>query len=63
MTDQPRRWLRAHRLHIALAALVFYLLAIPFTIVVFPDNNIWLALLVICASAVQALLSIADLLD
>lgn len=54
--------LRAHRLHIAATALVLYLLAIPATIFVFPNDSIWLALLIINASAVQSVLTIADLL-
>ena len=57
------RWLRTHRLHIASAAAMFYAAAIPITIIVFPDNSLWLGLLVICASLVQSLLSIADLLE
>lgn len=57
------RWVRRSRLHIAMSALVFYLAAVPVTVVVFPDNSLWLALLVIAASAVQSLLSVADLLD
>lgn len=56
-------WIRGHRLHIAVAALGFYVAAIPVTVAVFPDNNMWLALLIIAAAAVQALLQIADLME
>ena len=57
------RQIRRHRLGIAASALAFYAVAVPVTFLVFPDNNIWLAMLIICASAAQALLSIADLME
>jgi hypothetical protein len=51
-----------YRMTWAIATLVLYLVAVPATIAVFPDNSLWLALLVLFSGATATLATIADLL-
>jgi hypothetical protein len=42
---------------------LIYLAAVPFTIIIFPENNVWIAILVIFAGLTDALNSLADRMD
>lgn len=52
------RW----RMEWAIVTVILYLLAIPFTFWIFPDNNLWLALLVLFSGFTASLTTLADLL-
>lgn len=42
--------------------LALYILAIPFTIIVFPENSMWLGLLVLFSGFTASLTTLGDLL-
>lgn len=42
--------------------LLLYVAAVPFTIIIFPDNNMWLGLLVLFSGFTASLTTLGDLL-
>jgi hypothetical protein len=54
--------IRRYRLAWAWGTLLLYLGAIPFTLIVFPSNSLWLALLVLFSGFTASLTTLADLL-
>lgn len=46
----------------AVVTLVLYVAAVPFTIVVFPENSLWLGLLVLFSGFTASLVTLGDLL-
>ena len=64
--ETKRRLARAvvkWRVEYSIAALVLYLAAIPVTIVVFPDSNLWIALLILFPPIVAQVKDIGDTLN
>jgi hypothetical protein len=53
-----KRW----RLAWAVITLLLYVAAVPFTLIVFPDNNLWLGLLILFSGFTASLVTLADLL-
>lgn len=47
----------------AVFTVVCYLLAIPITFYIFPDNNVWIALLIVFAGLTDALNTLGDRMD
>jgi len=56
------RLLVRYRLAWAWITLVLYVVAVPFTVVVFPANSMWLALIVLFSGFTASLTTLADLL-
>lgn len=56
------RWIKKYRLIWAWTTLALYVVAVPFSIIVFPSNSLWLALLVLFSGFTAALTTLADLL-
>lgn len=56
------RLVKKYRVGWAWATLGLYVLAIPVTLIVFPDNNRWLALLVLFSGLTATLATLADML-
>lgn len=56
------RLLIRYRLAWAWITLVLYVVAVPFTIIVFPANSMWLALIVLFSGFTASLTTLADLL-
>ena len=53
-----KRW----RLAWAIITLLLYVAAVPFTIIVFPENSLWLGLLVLFSGFTASLVTLGDLL-
>lgn len=53
-----RRW----RLFWAWVTLGLYVAAVPFTVIVFPNNSLWLALLILFSGFTASLTTVGDLL-
>lgn len=53
---------REYRLEWAIATVFLYLVAIPITFIVFPDNNLWLALLVLFGGFTASVTTLGDML-
>lgn len=56
------RVITRYRLFWAWATLLLYVGAVPFTIIVFPANSLWLGLLVLFSGFTASLATLADLL-
>jgi hypothetical protein len=56
------RFIQKYRIAWAWITLVLYIAAIPFTIIIFPDNNMWLALIVLFTGFTASLTTLGDLL-
>lgn len=54
------RFVKQWRTEWAVITVVIYLLAVPVTVVIFPANSLWLALLVTFGGLCDALNSLAD---
>lgn len=54
--------LKRYRVAWALITLLLYVAAVPFTIVVFPENSLWLGLLILFSGFTASLTTLADLL-
>lgn len=54
--------IKQYRLGWAWMTLALYVVALPFTIIVFPDNSLWLGLLVLFSGFTATLTTLADLL-
>lgn len=58
------RFVARWRTEYAVATLLLYVLVVlPLTIMIFPDNNIWLALLIVVGMILDALGDVADQLQ
>jgi hypothetical protein len=62
MRREIARLIRRYRLAWAIVTVLLYVAAVPFTIVVFPDNNMWLGLLVLFSGFTASMTTLADLL-
>jgi hypothetical protein len=51
-----------YRLTWAWLTLIVYIIAVPFTIIVFPANSLWLGLLILFSGFTASLTTLADLL-
>lgn len=56
------RFIQKYRIAWAWITLVLYIAAIPFTIIIFPDNNMWLGLLILFTGLTASLTTLGDLL-
>lgn len=56
------RWIRRYRIHWAVVTVLLYVVATPISIVIFPDSNLWLALLVLFSGLTASLTTLADLI-
>jgi hypothetical protein len=56
------RFIQKYRIAWAWITLVLYIAAIPFTIIIFPDNNMWLALIELFTAFTASLTTLGDLL-
>mgnify|MGYP006198823451 CR=1 FL=1 len=56
------RLVREYRMEWAVATVLLYVLAIPFTLWIFPDNNIWLAMLVLFSGFTASVTTLGDML-
>ncbi len=56
------RFIQKYRIAWAWITLILYIAAIPFTIIIFPDNNMWLALIVLFTGFTASLTTLGDLL-
>jgi len=54
--------IKKYRVGWAWLTLLLYVIAVPFTIIVFPENNMWLGLLVLFSGFTASLATLADLL-
>jgi hypothetical protein len=55
-------FIKKHRLAFAWVTLWLYVGAVPMTIIIFPNNSLWLGLLVLFAGFTATLMSLGDLL-
>lgn len=53
---------REYRMEWAVATVVLYLAAIPFTLIVFPDSNLWLGLLILFTGFTASVSTLGDML-
>lgn len=56
------RFIQKYRVAWAWITLLLYVAAIPFTIIVFPENSMWLALIVLFTGLTASLTTLGDLL-
>ena len=56
------RFIQKYRIAWAWITLLLYVAAIPFTIIIFPDNNMWLGLLILFTGITASLTTLGDLL-
>jgi hypothetical protein len=56
------RLIRRYRIQWAVITVVLYVVAVPVSIIIFPDNNIWLAMLVLFSGFTASLTTLADLI-
>lgn len=56
------RFVKKWRMEFAVVTVLLYLVAVPFTFLVFPDSNIWIALLILFSGLTGSLATLADLL-
>jgi len=50
------------RMEFAVLTLVLYIVAIPVTVIIFPANSLWLALLILFSGVTTTLTTLGDLL-
>lgn len=55
-------FIKKYRLAWAWITLLLYVLAVPFTIIIFPDNNMWLGLLILFTGFTASIVTLGDLL-
>jgi hypothetical protein len=55
-------FIKKYRMAWAWVTLALYVAAIPFTLIVFPDNNMWLGVLVLFTGFTASLTTLGDLL-
>lgn len=55
-------FIKKYRLAWAWITLLLYVAAVPFTIIIFPDNNMWLGLLVLFTGFTASIVTLGDLL-
>lgn len=63
MRKRSAAFIKKWRTEWAVFTVLCYVAAIPFTFYVFPDNNVWIALLVVFAGLTDSLNSLADRMD
>lgn len=63
MRNKAARFVKKWRTEWSVFTVLVYLSAIPITFVVFPDNNVWLALLITIGGLTDSLNSLADRMD
>lgn len=56
------KWIRRYRVHWAVVTVLLYVAAVPASIIIFPDNNLWLAMLVLFSGLTASLTTLADLI-
>jgi len=56
------RFIKRYRLAWGVLTLAIYIIAVPVSILVFPSNSLWLALLVLFSGATATLMSLGDML-
>ena len=56
------RFIKRYRIAWAWITLALYVFAVPFTIIIFPDNNMWLGLLILFTGLTASLTTLGDLL-
>lgn len=56
------RFIKNYRVQWAVVTLLLYLIAVPMTVVIFPANSMWLALIVLFSGFTSSLATLADLL-
>jgi hypothetical protein len=54
--------IKRYRLAWAWITLALYVVAVPFTIIVFPENSLWLGLLILFSGFTASLVTLGDLL-
>ena len=62
MRSKVTRVIKKHRLTWAYLTLGLYVVALPVTVLVFPANSMWLALLILFSGFTASLTTVADLL-
>lgn len=55
-------WIKRWRLTFAVGTVLLYVIAVPVTIIVFPANSLWVALVVLFSGLTGALAALADML-
>jgi hypothetical protein len=60
MRRKLARFVNKWRTEYAVFTVLCYLAAIPFTFYVFPDNNVWIAILIVFAGLTDSLNTLAD---
>ena len=63
MRRRIARFIKKWRTEWAVFTVICYIAAVPITFVIFPDNNIWIALLIVFAGLTDSLNSLADRMD
>lgn len=63
MKKRVARFIKKWRTEWAVFTVICYLAAVPATFVIFPDNNIWIALLIVFAGLTDSLNTLADRMD
>jgi hypothetical protein len=61
MRKKLARLIRRYRLAWAVVTVLLYVVAVPFTIVIFPENNMWLGLLVLFSGFTASMTTLAEL--
>lgn len=56
------RWIKRWRMEYAVITVLLYVAALPATVVVFPSNSLWMALLVLFTGFTASLATLADML-
>lgn len=56
------RFIKRYRVEWAVVTIILYVVAIPVTVIVFPANSMWLALIVLFSGLTASLTTLADLL-
>lgn len=56
------RFAKEYRMEWAVATVLLYLVAIPVTFFIFPDNNLWLALLILFSGFTASVTTLGDML-
>lgn len=62
MRRQVAQWLKRHRIKWAAITVLLYVVAVPISVWIFPDNNLWLAMLVLFSGLTASLTTLADLI-
>jgi len=63
MREKIAAFIKEWRTEWSVFTVLCYVAAIPVTFIIFPDNNVWLAILIVFAGLMDALNSLADRMD